>query len=495
MQLLDYLVIGTYGIGMLLIGWYYSRSIRTVDDYLLGGRMMSPFMIGLSLFATLTSTLSYLAIPGEVIKNGPMMLAQYTAFPFAMVVVGWWLIPAIMRQENVTSGYELLELRLGILGRLLGAGMFVVLRTVWMASILYATCDKVIVPLFHLTHSWTPYLCVALGLLTVIYTSQGGLRAVVATDAAQSFIMFFGAIITLVVVTRALGGVSQWWPHGWAAHWQKPVLWFSSSERITFVGACLNMFVWMTCTAGSDQMAIQRYLATRDIPAARRSFGIHLLAEVVLSLLLGAVGLAVLAYFTVHSQALGPGISLIQNADELFPRFVVAGLPAGLTGLVIAAILSAAMSSLSSGMNSASAVIVSDFINRFRTASLSPLEQIRLAKVISALVGFVAIGASMIVPGLASNLLELCVKVVNLLTAPLFVLFFLALFVPWATPLGGVLGVLASVTVAILIAFLKIFGLEFLWTAPCSLVTGILVGAMVSLFPIGPRGSAPAPRI
>ena len=127
------------------------------------------------------------------------------------------------------------------------------------------------------------------------------------------------------------------------------------------------MLVWMTCTCGADQMAIQRYLATRDVPSARRSFGVHLLTEILMSLLLALVGLAVLGYFTIHPEGLAAGIGLVDQADELLPRFVVTVLPAGLAGLVIAAMLSAAMSSLSSGMNSASAVITTDFIGRFQT--------------------------------------------------------------------------------------------------------------------------------
>ncbi|HVX63060.1 MAG TPA: hypothetical protein VHC19_20730 [Pirellulales bacterium] len=490
MQLPDFLVIALYAAGMLAVGAFYARRTETADEYLLGGRTMNPIMVGLSLFATLTSTLSYLAYPGEMVKNGPMMFAQLASYPFIMIVIGWWMIPAIMRQRNVTSGYELLESRLGLTGRLLGSGMFVALRTVWMASILYATNDKVIVPLFHLERSWTPWLCVAMGSLTVIYTSIGGMRAVVFTDAAQSLIMCAGAVISIVVVSVALGGIDAWFPHHWEAHWQKPVFWFRTDVRVTFMGAFLNMFVWMTCTAGSDQMAIQRYLSTRNVQAARRSFFIHMGAEVVMTLLLALVGLAVLGYFTARSSEFGEGVSLIDSADELFPRFVVVGLPAGLTGLVIAAILSAAMSSLSSGMNSSSAVVVTDFIGRFRRSAGDGHAQAGPARIVAAAMGALAIALSTVVGSLASNLLELCIKVVNLLTAPLFVLFFLSLFVPWSTPLGGVVATVASVSVAAGIAFFKIFGLEFLWTAPCALVAGIAAGMLASALPLGRKRPA-----
>ncbi len=330
-----------------------------------------------------------------------------------------------------------------------------------------------------------------MGSLTVIYTSIGGMRAVVFTDAAQSVIMCAGAIITIAVVSVALGGIDAWFPHHWEAHWQKPVFWFRTDVRVTFMGAFLNMFVWMTCTAGSDQMAIQRYLSTRNVQAARRSFFIHMGAEVVMTLLLALVGLAVLGYFTARSSEFGAGVSLIDSADELFPRFVVVGLPTGLTGLVIAAILSAAMSSLSSGMNSSSAVVVTDFIGRLRRSSGDGHAQVGPARIVAAAMEALAIALSTVVGSLASNLLELCIKVVNLLTAPLFVLFFLSLFVPWSTPLGGVVATVASVSVAAGIAFFKIFGLEFLWTAPCALATGVVAGMLASALPLGRKRPAP----
>ena len=172
MRLLDFLVIGLYGFGMLAVGRYYKNRMTTADEYLLGGRQMSPFMIGLSLFATLTSTLSYLAYPGEMIQNGPMIFAQLASYPVIMYLVGWVLIPKIMRQ-NVTSGYELLETRLGVQGRMIGAVMFMLLRTVWMASILYATTSKVVVPLLGLDPRWAPVISATMGIVTLIYSAEG----------------------------------------------------------------------------------------------------------------------------------------------------------------------------------------------------------------------------------------------------------------------------------------------------------------------------------
>ena len=110
---LDWVVIVAYALGMIAVGWYCSRRATTTEDYLLGGRAMKPWAVGLSLFATLMSTISYLAVPGEMIQHGPMVASQILAFPFIMIVVGWFLIPRIMKL-NVTSAYEILETRLGV---------------------------------------------------------------------------------------------------------------------------------------------------------------------------------------------------------------------------------------------------------------------------------------------------------------------------------------------------------------------------------------------
>ena len=188
------------------------------------------------------------------------------------------------------------------------------------------------------------------------------IRAVVVTDAMQSFIMCAGAVVTIAAITWQMGGVKSWWPDHWLPHWQEPVFWFRTDVRVTFMGAFLNMAVWMTCTAGADQMAIQRYLSTRDAPSARRSFGVHLLTELLMSLLLAIVGLAVLGYFSVHPELLSEGRTLEAQADELLPRFVVEVLPAGISGLVIAAMLSAAMSSVSSALTALASVSTMDLI-------------------------------------------------------------------------------------------------------------------------------------
>ncbi len=481
----DWAVIGAYVMGMLAVGFYYSRRARTSDDYLLGGRTMRPWAIGLSLFATLLSTVSYLAVPSEMIHRGPMILFGVASYPLIVLVVGWVMIPRIM-QFRVTTAYEILEHRLGFGARMLGSGIFVAMRLLWMAVIVYATSDKVLVPLAGLDRSATPWVCAAMGVITLIYTSMGGLQAVVWTDVLQTFILFAAAIACVIIISFDLGGVSAWWPTSWAPHWETFRFWPDRSGQLSMFDMCLTTLTWYVATAGSDQMAIQRYLATRDARAARRAYIFNQCTDVVVLSFSAMLGFALLGYFRAFPNMLAPGQSIEVNADQLFPQFIVFGLPTGLTGLVVAGLLAAAMSSLSSGMSSVTSVVTIDFIDCARARKLDERTHLRLARYISLCVGIVTVLLSFLyVRQVRGNLFEVSYKVVNILTSPLFVLFLMAMFVPWATGTGAIIGTLFSMATAALIAFWQDFfgqsSVVFTWIMPVALVVGFLVASLASL--------------
>ena len=481
LEVLDWYVLAAYGLLMLGIGWYFSRRTRTVDDYLLGGRQMRSWTVGLSLFATLLSTISYLATPGEIIRYGPMIMSGVAAIPLIILIVGWVLIPAIMKVQ-VTTAYEILELHLGVSVRVLGSTFFLAQRLIWMALIIYATTSKVLVPLLQWPPSTVPYVCLALGLFTVVYTSLGGLRAVVWTDAIQTFILFSGAILSIVVITSRLGGTQAWLPDQWPAHWQEPA-WLFEPERITVLGATLALFVFWICTSGSDQMAIQRYLATRDAKSARHAFLISIGTDLLVTWLLAALGLALLAYFKTYSE-FAPERYLVENADELFPQFIVVGLPPGVSGLVVAALLAAAMSSLSSGLNSSCSVITIDLIQRFRRTTMSDSGQVLLARTVSVVLGLMVVGLGLLVGAVSGNLLEVAHKTAGLLIGPLFGLFFLALFVPGATSRAALVSAVIGVITVVLVVYWEPItgqkGISFIWATPVALVTQIMCGVLWS---------------
>jgi SSS family solute:Na+ symporter len=196
------------------------------------------------------------------------------------------------------------------------------------------------------------------------------------------------------------------------------------------------------------------------------------------------VGLALLAFYRANLGSLPPGTSLTENGDRLFPWFIVSVLPAGISGLVIAGLLAAAMSSLSAGLNSSCSVVTVDLMERFGVTGSDERGRIRRAILVSFGLGIAVVSLSTMVGALEGNLLEKAYKVVNLLVAPLAGLFFLAIFVPWANSAGAVVGAVASLTVVIVINYWDQFtdapGISFLWATPLGLLAGIVVGMATS---------------
>lgn len=477
LTVLDWVVLVTYAMSMLFIGWFYSRKNKTKDDYLLGGRKMNPTAVGISLFATLMSTLSYLTYPGEMIKHGPIIFAGTLAFPLIYYVAGWWLIPRIMA-TRVTSAYEILETKLGVTVRLLATFLFLSLRLLWMATIIYVTVDVALLSVVQFDRAYIPVIGLIITVITIVYTSMGGLRAVVLTDVVQSMIFLGGAVLSIIVACYHLDSFASIFPSSWPEHWDVLRLGFDPQERTTLGNAVLVLFVWYICTTGSDQIAVQRYLSTKDIHTARKSFMVSLFSNLIAYVLLALVGLSMLAWFSENEQFLISGRSLTDQADTLFPRFILMALPSGISGLVIAGLLAAAMSSLSSGLNSVSSVVSEDLLKRFRKDRGQPVDSLKQIKRLSYMTGLVVMGLSFFIGEVSGNLLDVLMKVVNLFVAPLFVLFFMALFVPFATERGTFAGGMVAIFAAVAIAFYSVFGITVLWIMPSSLVAGI-VSAMI----------------
>ena len=486
---IDWAVIAAYGIGMVSVGWYYSRRTKTSEDYLLGGRSMKSSSVGLSLFATLLSAISFLANPGEIIQHGPMFLSAIAAVPIACMIVGYFMIPYIMRLP-ITSAYELLHERLGMGGRLLGSVVFLVSRFTWMGLIIYLTADKVIVPMLDWPPEWSAYVSVGLAVLTVIYTTMGGLRAVVVTDVIQCLILIGGATMVILIISVKMGGPSAWWPTAWAPNWDvQPIFSLNPHVRVTLFWSIAGSIVsWLTM-AGSDQMAVQRYLATRDAAAARRALFITACTDCTVQMLLGLTGLALLGFFLTNPSLMPPGKDVVANADHALPFFIMNYLPTGMAGLVVSALLAASMSSLSSGVNSAAAVISRDFISLWRRSEPTPEEQLHTARLLSLAVGVMVILFGLAIRHVPGNLFEITFKTVNMLPVPVFGMFFMVIFIRRVTAFGAIYGVVYAFTASVVFGYWDVLtnrpGLSFQWIPVVSLVTCVGCGVLLSLLTVG----------
>lgn len=491
MTFIDWFILSIYAISTIGLGWFFGRRQKDTKEYFVGSGKMNPLLIGVSLFATLLSTISYLAIPGEVTGKGPVYLSNYLSYPFIFLVVGFVILPVYMRQR-VTSAYELLEDRLGPSIRILGAGLFLTLRLVWMSLLVYLTA-KAIAIMIGVDEAYVPLIVLITGIFAITYTSLGGLKAVVITDLLQTILLYGGALLVIGTVTWKMGGFG-WFPTEWQGEvWDsQPFFSLDPSTRVTLVGSFLSVFLWVVCTSAGDQVSVQRFMATKDASAARRAIAMQLTVGMVVGITLGFVGIALLGYFQANPDLLPEDKSLKEQADSLFPHFIAYQLPPVITGLVVSGLFAAAMSSIDSGVNSITAVVMTDFLDRFGKTPDTEAKHVRFARLLAVGIGIVVVLLSTTMRYIPGNFMAVTNKTVNLLTVPIALLFFFALYVPFANARGVWAATFLGVTAAALVAFSGvIFGTDpetgldpvsFQWIAPVALVVGVVSGLIACKF-------------
>lgn len=456
LQAFDMVVIAAYCGLMLYVGWWSSRKQESTEEYFVGSRGISPIVAGISIIATVVSSISYLAGPGEMVKNGPGWMWQMLHAPISFIVVGYFVIPHIMKHP-VTSAYELLGEKFGTGVQRMTSGLFVLSRIFWMGLVIYS-CSLAVS-----TVSGLPlhFVLISIGVIGTIYTIMGGIRAVMITDVIQFCVLIGGAGLSVLYVAWRCGGLTAWWPD-WSSpavldlNWPEPEFFtLDPAARLSVVSVLIYGCSYWIMTATGDQVVIQRFLSTRDARDARRSFGLSILGDALTSGVLFLTGMAMVGYYLHFPEELpDTAAGLTAQADKLFPEFIGAALPAGLTGLVVSAIFAAAMSSLDSGINSISTVMITDFRAIVARDCATDAQRLRRARNIGVAVGVIAIAMSFavsFVPG--SNLLEKTVRVSSLLAAPMFVTFALAFFARRATPAGAWTGIVTGAGLGFTLTF------------------------------------------
>lgn len=507
LTVIDWIIVACYASGTIGLGWYFSRRQASTSEYFVGSGAMNPILIGVSLFATLLSTISYLSMPGESLGKGPVFMTGLVALPFVFLVVSYGLLP-VYKRNRVTSAYELLEAKLGLSVRLLGATMFLFLRLFWMALMIYLT-SIALANMIGVDEKWSPLIAAVTGAIAVIYTSLGGLRAVVITDLLQTLLLYGGALTVIGIITWKMGGF-VWFPTEWHPQWDRqPIFPTSPSTRITAFGVVLANLVWSTCTLGGDQTSVQRFMSVKDLGAARWALAMQLTVSAIVGLTLGLVGVALLGYFTAHPELLGPDMDLKANADKMFPFFIARHLPPVVSGLVVSAMLAAAMSSIDSGVNSITAVVMTDYLDRFGRTPKSERQQVIMSRCLALGIGLFVVVASTQIGNVPGNFTAMTKKVSELLTTPIFALFVFALFIPFASSRGVWIGAVCGVTTAVLIAFsgplfgtvldehgVEIDPISFQWIGPVALAVNLITGCIGSLiFPRKPTAEVAASNI
>jgi Na+/proline symporter len=360
MTLIDSLIIFVYLAGIVAIGVIYRGKQDNIDDYFTAQKGFAGVggivLVGLSLGATMFSALSFVAYPSIVYTYGITAMSSLVCFPVAYCVLRFWFLPRYLAQPQ-SSPYDIIERRFGVPTRLVASGLFVFLRLCWMAALIYAPVI-VVMASANLGQEWFWPLVLLIGLLSTLYTVVGGIRGVIITDAIQLLLIMavlLGTICyVLFKVPLTLSEVSnhlQYRTNLLELNWS-----FDPTVTITVWAMVIGAFMQNMSTFTADQMSLQRYLTTGGLKSAASAFGTSMAAMVVVLLMLAAVGLTVGTWYDLHPDPLLPN-----DADKVFPYFVATQLPVGFMGIVIAAILAATMSSITSGINALSGSLLNDF--------------------------------------------------------------------------------------------------------------------------------------
>src|SRR3954468_78928 len=446
---IDYLVLAAYLAGITIFGSQFRKSHHSVKDYFLGSRQTSWIVISLSIVATETSTLTLIGVPALAYslyprpeQGGSFTYLQVVAgYIVARFVIGALFIPAYFQGEMLTA-YELLNRRFGPHAKHFAASLFLVMRAlaegvrVFAASLVLAAVLSASVP--GLPHLWL-WSIVIVGLLTLIYTFEGGIAAVIWTDLVQLVIYVGGSLLAAYMLVHLV-------PGGWPAI----VADARASGKLQFVSWSWDFTVPFTFWAGliggcfltmashgTDQLLVPRVLPCRNQRESQQALilsGFVVLGQFALFL---TIGMMLHAYYAVHP------LPAMASNDEIFPAFIVRSLPHGIAGLVIAAIFAAAMSNLSGSLNSLASTTVLDFYNPLTGGRASDAQLLRLSKWCTAGWGIVLICIAIVARGWGS-VFTAGLTAASIVYGPMLGAFCLGVLTTRANTTGVIAGIVTS---------------------------------------------------
>jgi len=467
---IDGAIVIAYLVAVLLFGLWIGRGQQNSADYFLGGRSLPWWALLFSIVATETSTVTFLSIPGKAFasENGNMAFLQITiGYLLGRLAVVTLLLPLYFRGEPFTA-YEVLESRFGKATRRAASLLFLITRNVSDALRLFLTA-LVLQVVLGLDLS----LCViTLGIITILYTFVGGAKSVIWNDCVQFLVYMLGAVAAGVIIIRSLpGGLEQLLQFAEAQD-KFRLFDFSTSlvkPSMTFWTGLVGGMFLTAATHGTDQMMVQRYLSAKNQRDAGRALafsGIIVCLQFAIFLLIG-IGLA--CYFANNppETPFGKG-----SGDKVFAHFIVHHMPTGLKGITLAAVFAAAMSTLSSSLNSSATVLIKDFVLPLRKTEMSQTAQLRFGRVATALFGALQIGIALLSGALITDrsTVDGVLKIAGFASGPVLGLFMLAVFTPRVRQNSAIVGFAIGIAVLSAIAL----GTQLYWpwyAAVGSLVT------------------------
>jgi len=479
---IDYAVLLLYLVGITVFGTLFRKSHKTVKDYFVGAKNTHWLIISLSIVATETSTLTLIGVPAlaytphGIPEEGAAFTYLQVVFGYiiARIVISFLLIPSYFQGELLTA-YELLARRFGVETKHFAASLFLVMRAlaegvrVFAASLVLATVIGASLPNLPHLGMWS---IVLVGVLTLIYTFEGGIAAVIWTDLIQLVIYIGGSLLAAWTLLHMI-------PGGWTAVQSQAadkfqLFSFSWDYTLPFTfwsGLIGGTFLTMA-SHGTDQLLVQRLLTCRNLRDGQKALitsGFVVLFQFALFLLIGVM----LYVFYLHAP-----LPTLESNDQIFPKFVVDNLPHGISGLVIAAIFAAAMSNLSGSLNSLASTTIIDFYRPLLGRHRSDEQLLRLSRWCTAAWGLILIVIAFVASGWGS-VFTTGLTIASLVYGPMLGAFLLGVLTRRANQPGVIAGI--AVSLAFMVAVKEYSRLAWTWYVLVGTIVCMVVGYGVSL--------------
>ena len=467
--IVNYLVIVFYFLLLAWIGYYFSKRQKSTNDYFKGGGRIPWWVVGLSIFGTALSAITFMAIPAKAYASDWSYIFINAGILMVVPVIIFLFIP-FFRKLNSTTAYEYLEVRFNYAIRVFSSLSFILFQIGRMGVVLYLPAIAL-----NIATGMDIMLCISLmGILSLIYTMMGGIEAVVWTEALQVVVLMGGAILCIIfIICHVDGGFMGIISEACIDNkFDLGNLDFDLRQPALWTVLIASFFTNLT-TYGTDQTMVQRYMTTETEGKARKSVLTNACLTIPASLIFFFVGTALYVFYKSHPADLS---MTIVDGDAIFPWYIFSQLPQGVTGLLISGIFAAAMSTLSSSMNSAATAYVVDIHSRlYKNASL------KTAKNTTAILGCLGIVfAYMMATWEISSLWDEFNRILGLILGSMGGLFLLGMLTVRANSWGAICGIVGSIIVQIY--FINSQSVHLLLYTTTGVISCFVIGYVCSFF-------------
>ncbi len=400
LPLLDLIVFFVLTFGNVLFGASFYFKNKDSSQFTTGGGKLPAWVVGMSIFATFVSSISFLALPGKAYMTNWNAFVFSLSIPVASILAVKFFVP-LYRGLGSISAYNYLEVRFGVWARIYASICYMLTQLMRTGAILLLLA----LPL-HALFGWDiKTIIIVTGIAVTFYSMLGGIQAVIWTDAIQGIILIVGAIVCALILTFSMPeGPGQIFEIAAANNkFSLGSFGLSLKDSTFWVVLIYGLFINLQ-NYGIDQNYVQRYMTTSSMKEAKSSALFGSLLYVPVSLVFFYIGTALFAYYTAHPELLPAELKLPGAGDKIFPHFIVNGLPVGITGLLIASIFAAGMSTVSTSLNSTATLVLSDYYKRYFNKNATEKSSMKVLYSSSVIFGVMGIGIALILVGVESVL-------------------------------------------------------------------------------------------